>query len=117
MTVVTLPPGPGPAPLNMLGWVMRPIPFMEHARRRFGDRFTVDMGPPEGKWIFITQPDEIREVFTAPADVLHPGEGARVLEPVVGRARCCCSTGASTSRSASSCCRPSTASGCGRSSA
>ena len=38
------------------------------------------MGPPEGKWIFLTQPDEIREMFTAPADVLHPGEGARVLE-------------------------------------
>jgi cytochrome P450 len=62
----------------------RPIPFMERCRRRYGDRFTVDMGPPEGKWIFITQPDEIREVFTAPADVLHPGEGARVLEPMVG---------------------------------
>jgi cytochrome P450 len=84
VTAATLPPGPGPAPLNMLGWVMRPIPFMEHARRRFGDRFTVDMGPPEGKWIFITQPEEIREVFAAPADVLHPGEGARVLEPIVG---------------------------------
>src|SRR3954463_4044688 len=57
---------------------------MEGCRRRYGDRFTVDMGPPEGKWIFVTQPDEIREVFTAPADVLHPGEGARVLEPIVG---------------------------------
>jgi cytochrome P450 len=79
-----LPPGPGPFPLNLLGWTARPVPFMERCRRRYGDRFTVDLGPPEGKWIFITQPDEIREVFTAPADVLHPGEGARVLEPVVG---------------------------------
>lgn len=26
----------------------------------------------------------MKEVFTAPPDVLHPGEGARVLEPVVG---------------------------------
>src|SRR4051812_8041190 len=57
---------------------------MEGCRRRYGDRFTVDMGPPEGKWIFVTQPDEIREVLTAPADALHPGEGARVLEPIVG---------------------------------
>jgi cytochrome P450 len=79
-----LPPGPGPFPLNLLGWTARPVPFMERCRRRYGDRFTVDLGPPEGKWIFITQPDEIRQVFTAPADVLHPGEGARVLEPVVG---------------------------------
>jgi len=80
----TLPPGPGPIPFNMLGWTLRPIPFMERCRRRYGERFTVDMGPPEGKWIFLTQPDEIREMFTAPADVLHPGEGLRVLEPVVG---------------------------------
>ena len=68
----------------MLGWVTRPIPFMERCRSRYGDRFTVDMGPPEGKWIFLTQPDEIREMFTAPADVLHPGEGAQVLEHIVG---------------------------------
>jgi len=85
VTATALPPGPGPAPLNMLGWVSRPIPFMERCRRRYGDRFSVNLGPPEGIWVFITDPDEIREVFTAPADVLHPGEGAQVLEPVVGR--------------------------------
>jgi cytochrome P450 len=84
MTAEALPPGPGPIPLNMLGWTLRPVPFMERCRRRYGERFTVDLGPPEGKWIFLTQPDEIREMFSAPADVLHPGEGARVLEPVVG---------------------------------
>jgi cytochrome P450 len=71
-------------PFNLLGWTLRPVPFMERCRARYGDRFTVDIGPPEGKWIFLTQPDEIREMFSAPADVLHPGEGARVLEPVVG---------------------------------
>jgi cytochrome P450 len=71
-------------PLNLLGWTLRPVPFMEQCRARYGDRFTVDMGPPEGKWIFLTRPDDIREMFSAPADVLHPGEGARVLEPVVG---------------------------------
>jgi cytochrome P450 len=81
---MSLPPGPGPIPLNLLGWTLRPVPFMEQCRARYGDRFTVDLGPPEGKWIFLTQPDEIRELFSAPADVLHPGEGARVLEPVVG---------------------------------
>jgi cytochrome P450 len=58
---------------------------MERCRRRYGERFTVDLGPPEGKWIFLTTPDEVRELFSAPADVLHPGEGARVLEPIVGR--------------------------------
>jgi cytochrome P450 len=84
MTAEALPPGPGPIPFNLLGWTLRPVPFMERCRARYGDRFTVDLGPPEGKWIFLTQPDEIREMFSAPADVLHPGEGARVLEYIVG---------------------------------
>jgi cytochrome P450 len=29
-------------------------------------------------------PEAVKEIFTAPPDVLHPGEGARILEPVVG---------------------------------
>ena len=32
----------------------------------------------------LTEPDQVKQVFTAPPDVLHPGEGARVLEPIVG---------------------------------
>jgi cytochrome P450 len=84
MAAQALPLGPGPIPLNLLGWTLRPVPLMERCRARYGDRFTLDIGPPEGKWIFLTQPDEIREMFSAPADVLHPGEGARVLEPLVG---------------------------------
>ena len=84
MTAEPLPPGPGPRVRNLLGWTLRAVPSMERWRARYGERFTVDLGPPEGKWIFLTQPDEIREMFSAPADVLHPGEGARVLEPLVG---------------------------------
>ena len=33
----------------------------------------------------LSDPQEIKEVFTAPPEVLHPGEGARILEPIVGR--------------------------------
>ena len=29
-------------------------------------------------------PADIKQIFTAPPEVLHPGEGARILEPVVG---------------------------------
>jgi cytochrome P450 len=35
--------------------------------------------------VHLADPDQAREVFTAPPEVLHPGEGARVLEHVVGR--------------------------------
>ena len=32
----------------------------------------------------LSDPEEIKQVFTAPPEVLHPGEGARILEPVIG---------------------------------
>ena len=79
-----LPPGPKwPAPLQMMAWWKRPIAFLEGARARYGKRFTIDLlvGP---KFVMISEPDQIKQIFTAPADVLHPGEGARILEPVVG---------------------------------
>jgi len=35
--------------------------------------------------VTLTDPGEVREMFTAPPEVLHPGEGARILEPVIGK--------------------------------
>ncbi|HEU0023942.1 MAG TPA: cytochrome P450 [Thermoleophilaceae bacterium] len=66
-----------------MGWWTRPISFLERGRRNYGKRFTVRLlqTPP---FVMLSDPDEIREVFTAPPEVLHPGEGARILEPVIG---------------------------------
>jgi cytochrome P450 len=79
-----LPPGPrSPALIQTAAWWNRAIPFLERCRARYGKRFTISLlgAPP---FVMISDPEEIREVFTAPADVLHPGEGAQVLEPIVG---------------------------------
>jgi cytochrome P450 len=79
-----LPPGPPyPSLIQGIGFWKRPLAFLETCRARYGKRFTIRLpfAPP---FVFITDPDEIKQVYTAPADVLHPGEGARVLEPVVG---------------------------------
>ncbi|HLL91665.1 MAG TPA: cytochrome P450 [Solirubrobacteraceae bacterium] len=79
-----LPPGPRtPRALQMLGWWSRPTSFMERCRERYGDRFTIRLlGQPP--WVLLSDPEEIKQLMTAPAEVLHPGEGARILEPVVG---------------------------------
>jgi cytochrome P450 len=68
----------------MVGFWTRPLAFLERCRARYGRRFTIrlPLAPP---FVMLTDPDEVKQVFTAPADVLHPGSGARVLEPVVGR--------------------------------
>jgi cytochrome P450 len=80
----TTPPGPGwPTAVQTLAWWSRPLPFFERCRARYGHRFTIRLlsTPP---FVMISDPAEIKEVFTAPPDALHPGEGARILEPVVG---------------------------------
>jgi cytochrome P450 len=85
MSRASLPPGPSyPAALQMVGFWTRPLAFLEHCRQRHGRRFTVRL-PFTPPFVMLTSPEEIKQVFTAPADVLHPGSGARVLEPVVGR--------------------------------
>jgi hypothetical protein len=79
-----LPPGPSsPSLIQTLAWWNRPLAYLERNRARFGKRFTIRLlGIPP--FVMLTDPAEIKELFTAPADVLHPGEGARILEPVVG---------------------------------
>jgi cytochrome P450 len=80
----TLPPGPRlPSALQTIGWWSRPLAFHERCRRQFGNRFTLRLAatPP---FVMHGDPEAIREIFTAPPEVLHPGEGARILEPVLG---------------------------------
>ncbi len=80
----SLPPGPSyPATIQMIGFWSRPLAYLERSRARYGKRFTLrfPLAPP---FVMITEPDQIKQVFTAPPDVLRPGEGARVLQPIVG---------------------------------
>jgi cytochrome P450 len=56
---------------------------MERNRARYGKRYTARF-PGAPPFVLHSDPDHVRQIFTAPPDVLHPGEGARVLEPVVG---------------------------------
>jgi cytochrome P450 len=72
-----------PKPLQTVGWWTRPTGFLDRCRRRYGKRFTIRLAAQD-PFVMISDPEEIKQVFTAPADVLHPGEGTRILEPIVG---------------------------------
>jgi cytochrome P450 len=79
-----LPPGPRlPRTVQTVAWWTRTVPFLERCRARYGKRFTIRLvqSPP---FVHHSEPEHIRAIFTAPAEALHPGEGAKVLEPVVG---------------------------------
>jgi cytochrome P450 len=80
----SLPPGPSlPSLVQGIGLWSRPLAYFERCRARYGKRFTIRF-PFTPPFVAITEPDQVKEVFTAPPDVLHPGEGARVLKPLVG---------------------------------
>ena len=36
-------------------------------------------------FVMLADPGAVKEVFTASPEVLHPGQGARILQPVIGR--------------------------------
>jgi cytochrome P450 len=79
-----LPPGPrAPSVIQGMAWWNRPTAWMEHCRAKYGKRFTIRL-PSQPPFVMISDPDQLKQLFTAPPDVLHPGEGARILEPVVG---------------------------------
>ncbi len=81
---MSLPPGPRmPRLMQTIGWWARPTAFVEQCRRRYGTPFTIQF-VGERPFILISDPEQLKEVFTAPPDVLYPGEGARILEPLVG---------------------------------
>ena len=38
----------------------------------------------EDPWVMVSDPDLVKQILTAPAHVLHAGEGNRILEPILG---------------------------------
>ncbi len=79
-----LPPGPRvPSVLQLLGTWTRPTASLERLRR-YGSRVTVQL-PFQPPFVILSDPADIKALFTAPADAVHPGEGASILAPIVGR--------------------------------
>jgi cytochrome P450 len=80
----SIPPGPTtPRPLQTARWIFRPGPMLEDSRRRYGDMFTLRIAH-EGTWVFLADPDAIKQVFTGDPRVLHAGEANVVLLPMLG---------------------------------
>jgi cytochrome P450 len=84
MEMPDLPPGPRlPAAVQLLATWTRPTASLERLRR-YGKRITARL-PFQPPFVILWDPSDIKELFQAPPDVVHPGEGARVLEPIIGR--------------------------------
>lgn len=79
-----LPPGPRlPSTVQAIAWMWRSLPFMERCRRRYGDVFTLRVRHG-GTWVLLSDPEDIRRVFTADPASLGVGEANTLLGPVLG---------------------------------
>ncbi len=81
-----LPPGPPlPSFVQAAWWALRPLSLMDRAAARYGHIFTlrVRRGRP---WVFLTDPDLVKKVFTADADLMRAGAGEAnpLLKPLLG---------------------------------
>jgi cytochrome P450 len=80
----SLPAGPSlPPVVQTARWIARPTQFMETSRRDHGDVFTVRLAGV-GKYVFISDPALVKQVFTASPDHLRAGEANWPLVPVLG---------------------------------
>jgi cytochrome P450 len=79
-----VPPGStAPVAVQTLAWLTRPGPFMRRMHERHGDMFSIRLAN-EGTWVMVSHPDAIKQVFTAPPELVHAGEANVVLMPVLG---------------------------------
>jgi cytochrome P450 len=79
-----LPPGPKmPAMLQTIFFLALRTYTAPRWQRRYGDVFSVHV-VPAGQGIVLTKPEDIREVFSGPADIFHAGEGNAILGPIMG---------------------------------
>jgi cytochrome P450 len=70
-TLTDMPRLRGPAVVNAAQYWLAPERFA-HRCEQLGDRFLVPM-PATGPWLCLTDPDDIKRVFTADTDVLRLG--------------------------------------------
>jgi len=79
-----LPPGPDwSLPRTMWHWWRRPLPTLEECRARYGEMFTIRL-PHEGTWVFVSDPETVKQVFTGDPTLLHAGAANIVLLPLLG---------------------------------
>ena len=79
-----LPPAPRmKRPLQTLIWSRRAQWMLEQCRARLGPMFTLNIAY-EGTWVVVTDPEDVKRVFTGDPRVFHAGEGNQVLKPVLG---------------------------------
>jgi cytochrome P450 len=81
----SLPPGPRlPGAFQAWEWTRNPLPFLERCRARHGDVFTLRISHA-GTWVVLSDPADVKRVFTAEPARMGASQANAVLGPLLGR--------------------------------
>jgi cytochrome P450 family 135 len=79
-----LPPGPRTGGWRQTSqWMFRPIDFMDRCRKRYGEIFTIKLGPAQNV-VMVASPKLAKQVLAGDPSVLRAGETNGIFRPVVG---------------------------------
>src|SRR4051794_1157317 len=79
----SLPPGPRmPRAMQTVGWLNRPFQFVERARAKYGDTFTMHIG--RDTFVVLSDPADVKQVFTGDPAIYHAGAANIILLPFLG---------------------------------
>lgn len=79
-----LPPGPEePELAQSMRWAREPLPMLEECRDRFGDTFTLRLRHL-GTWVVLSDPEDVKRVFSTDTNDLGVGMPNLALRPVLG---------------------------------
>jgi cytochrome P450 len=79
-----LPPGPSlSAEEQSARWSSEPLPFLEECRESYGDTFTLRLRHL-GTWVLLSDPEDVKRVFSTDTNDLGVGVPNLALRPVLG---------------------------------
>ncbi|MBV8221298.1 MAG: cytochrome P450 [Solirubrobacterales bacterium] len=72
-----------PRALQTAIWFRRAQWMMGECAKRYGETFALTIAH-EGTWVMLSNPDDVKTVFTGDPELLHAGEANRILLPILG---------------------------------
>jgi cytochrome P450 family 135 len=85
MGSMDLPPGPSaPAAAQTFEWVARPTALMRRCHAQYGDPFTLRTLWTDAPMVLVSEPADIKRIFTADPATLLAGASSAILEPLAG---------------------------------
>ncbi|MEH2236429.1 cytochrome P450 [Nostoc sp.] len=86
MSALKQPNGPQTHPwVQTYQWLTNPLEYMEACAKRYGDVFTLQIGPVFTPQVFFSNPQAIQQIFTTDPKQLDSGESAGIKSPLLGR--------------------------------